>query len=144
MLEPRVGAFFAEELRHALEELRRGDRLVAALAIENGDRHAPQPLARDAPVGTGLDHAGDAVLGPAGVPLYFADFVERAGAEAPRVILSRGDGEGPRATGLGVLRFAQDDTRIHRDEPLLGGAEDHRVLATPAVRVRVRDRLGVH
>src|SRR5438105_14158901 len=92
MLEPRVGAFFAEELRHALEELRRGDRLVAALAIENGDRHAPQPLARDAPVGTGLDHAGDAVLGPAGVPLHFADLFEHAGAEGRPVILSGAKG----------------------------------------------------
>ncbi len=31
--------------------------------------------------------------------------------------------------------------QLHADEPLLGGAEDHRVVAAPAVRVRVRQLL---
>src|SRR5437660_7162359 len=49
MLEPSVGAFAAEDLDDAIEKLGRGDRLCAFLAIQNRDRYAPQPLARDAP-----------------------------------------------------------------------------------------------
>src|ERR1043165_6736430 len=53
-VEPGVGAFALEELLHPGEELRRGDGFAAAFAIENGDRHAPEALAGDAPVGAVL------------------------------------------------------------------------------------------
>src|SRR5215212_1185426 len=76
MLVPGVGALFAEDVHHALEELGRGDRLAAAFAVEDRDRHAPQTLARDAPVGTVPDHAGHALLAPRGVPRHFADLFE--------------------------------------------------------------------
>src|SRR5205823_9666013 len=111
MLVPGVGPFLAEEVRHPLEELRGGDRLAALLAIENGDRHAPQPLARDAPVGAVLHHAADAFLAPGGVPLHFLDLFECVRAQCSVI------------------------GGVHRDEPLLGGAEDDRVLAAPAVRI---------
>src|ERR1700682_4039908 len=67
-LVPGVGTLVQEVLLYFLEELGRGDGLIALVAIENGDRHAPEPLARDAPVGAVGDHAGDAVLAPGGVP----------------------------------------------------------------------------
>ena len=37
------------------------------------------------------------------------------------------------------LRGLTEASLVHRDEPLLGGAEDNRLLAPPAVRVRVGD-----
>src|SRR5262249_60535297 len=62
---PGVGALLLEGAADArvdarvVEDL---DRTVARLAHEHGDRHAPGALARDHPVGSALDHAGDAVL----------------------------------------------------------------------------------
>ena len=96
----------------AVEDLAIGDRLAAALAIEDDDRHAPDALARDAPVGAAGDHVGDALLAPGGHPLHLLDGFERALAEI---------------------------VAVHADEPLLGGAEDDRVVAAPAVRIGVRE-----
>ena len=65
---PGVGALALEHVRHAPRQLRTEQGLAAALAVERGDGHAPQALARDAPVGTGLDHVVDAVASPGRVP----------------------------------------------------------------------------
>src|SRR5690349_5765340 len=86
--------------------------MLALVAIKDRDRHAPGALARDAPVGPALKHAADALAPPRRDPLHLVDGFERAEAQ---------------------LVF------FHRDEPLLGGAEDHRALAAPAVRVAVRE-----
>ena len=108
---PGVGAVRLEQVGHAARDLRREQRGRAALAVEGGDGHAPEPLARDAPVGAGRDHVADALLAPGRVPADLGDGVERALAEA---------------------------ADVEADEPLLGGAEDDRVLAAPADRVGVR------
>src|SRR5438132_13696124 len=50
MLEPGVSAFAAEEIDDARKKFRRRNRLRALLAVQNGERHAPKPLPRDAPV----------------------------------------------------------------------------------------------
>ena len=39
----------------------------------------------------------------------------------------------------GIERGAAQIVALHADEPLLGGAEDGRVVAAPAVRIAVRD-----
>ena len=44
------------------------ERLVALLAEEDGDRHAPDALAGDAPVGARGDHVGDALFAPGRIP----------------------------------------------------------------------------
>ncbi len=55
-----------------------------AMQVQRGDRHAPEPLARDAPVGAVLDHARrSAVSAPARDPLDAVDLV-RAPAAAGR------------------------------------------------------------
>ncbi len=89
--------------------------LAAALAVEGDDRHAPHPLARQAPVGAVLDHAADAVAAPVRHPGGVVDLGQRALAQ------------------LGV---------VDRDEPLRGGAEQDRPLAPPAVGVAVAQRLA--
>ena len=66
------------------------------------------------------DHVGDALLAPGRVPLHFLDLFQRARAQRA------------------VRRRAW---RLHRDEPLLGGAEDHWIVAAPAMRIRVLDVL---
>ena len=86
--------------------------MSAPLATEQGDRHAPGALARDAPVGAVRDHPLDPLLPPAGDPAHLADPGERLLPQA-----------GP----------------VHRDEPLLRRPEDDGVLAAPAVRVGVCD-----
>jgi hypothetical protein len=95
------------------------DRLVAAFAQENGDGHAPDALAADAPVGAGGDHVGDAFLAPAWIP---DDLVDLLDAELPK-------------GGFGAVLAL--DRRLQADEPLLGGAEDDRLVAAPAVGVGV-------
>ena len=65
-----------------------------------------------------------ALLAPGGNPLDPANFLERFLAKRFGCSTSR------------ALSGACD--LIHLDEPLLGGAEDHRIVAAPAVRVAVR------
>ena len=92
--------------------------LVAVLADQRGDGHAPVALARDAPVGPVLDHGVDALLAPGRDPIdVVADRLEGALAQ---IVL------------------------VHADEPLGGGAEDDRLLAAPAVRVGVRNLFRGH
>ena len=95
------------------------NRLVAAFAQENGDGNAPDPLAADAPVGSRGDHVGDALLAPGRVPDHLVDFFHGKLTEG----------------GFGAVGAL--DRGLHADEPLLGGAEDHRMVAAPAVRIGV-------
>ena len=59
--------------------------LVAAFALEHRDGHAPDALARDAPVGTRGDHVGDALFAPRRIPLDLADLFQRAAAQRSAV-----------------------------------------------------------
>ena len=101
---------------HVLHQPLLGEQRVALPAVEDGDGHAPRPLARDAPVGAVGDHAVDALLAPGRNPLHLPDGLQRPLPEA-------------------VL--------LHGDEPLLGRPEQHRLLAAPAVRIGVLELLGV-
>ena len=83
---------------------------------EEGDRHAPVALARDAPVGAGLHHRFKSGTTPGREELRFID-----GAF------------GDPAQRGGVFPVLV----LHADEPLRGGAEDDRRLVPPAVRVAV-------
>ena len=111
-LVPDVGTVLFEEVGHVVHDLRVGQGLAAGGAGKGGDRHPPGALAGDAPVGTVLDHAVDPLLAPAGNPLDLVDVLQRL---FPEIV------------------------RLHADEPLLGGAEDDRLLAAPAVGVGVAD-----
>ena len=94
-----------EQVDDELVDRRVFQRLAALAAKEDGDGHAPDALTRDAPVGTGGDHVGNAFLAPGGVPGDSLDFFEGSLAEG-------GDGRGCwwRFGGnTGVLRFAQND-----------------------------------
>ncbi len=120
---PGVHAFARDQIEHRAVDLLRLHHLSAIPAEEDGNGHAPHPLPRDAPVGPRGDHVGDALFAPLRVPLHFLDLVER---------------------GLAQGAAVGGDLGFHRDEPLLGGAEDHRTMAAPAVRIRVLQSLFVH
>ena len=93
------------------------EQLSLARGTSQGrDRDAPRPLAADAPVGPERDHRLDSRLAPIGEPANLADRLQ--GPTAQVVV-------------------------INRDKPLLGGPEDHRLLAPPAVRIAVYERLLV-
>ena len=111
--EPCIGAFGVEQVDDRVEGLFGGNGLAAARALEHGNRHAPAALARNAPVGTIGDHGANAVHAPLGNELnVVVNLVERSLAQA-RV--------------------------VHGNEPLVGRAEDDRLMAAPAMRVAVHD-----
>ena len=112
---PGVGRFPAKNLHRVAQRGDVGQPLAALLAIKSDDGHAPKALPRDAPVWAHGDHVEDAALAPGRRPLHLGDFLQRA---APQVVA------------------------LHADEPLLGGAEDGGVMATPAVRIGMFQRLG--
>ena len=108
----------AHDVGHVLDQPLLHEQRGARRAVEGHDRHAPDALARDDPFGAVRDHVEDALLAPVRDPVDLVpDGVERALAQA-------------------VL--------VQRDEPLLGGAEERRVLAAPAMRIRVDQRDGRH
>ena len=113
--EPGVGALLVEELDDSVERGVVHDLLAAVGAGVARDGHTPVALTADAPVGTLLDHGADAVCRVGRIPLdVLADLLASLLAQ----------------TGL-----------VHRDKPLVGSTEEHRVLTAPAVRIAVRDLL---
>ena len=84
-------------------------RLAGLLVDEDGDRHAPGALARDAPVGPRLDHGADAVAALRREPARRVD--GRRAPSARRSFVSM------------------------RDEPLRRVAEDQRRLGAPGMRI---------
>ena len=111
MREPRVGALFFEPFHDVAQRGKILQQLAALLAIEHNQRHAPEALARNAPVGPLGHHLAHALLAPRGRPFHFLNFLERVLAQ------------------IVVLQI---------DEPLLRGAENHGIVAAPAVRIAVR------
>ncbi len=85
--------------------------VAARLAGERGNRHAPGALARDAPVRPVREHAGHPLAAPRRDPPHGVRFGDRRRAQA-----------------------------VHADEPLRRRQKDHRLMAAPAVRIRVLER----
>jgi hypothetical protein len=103
-----------------------GMQLAAVLVQEEGQRHAPAALAADAPVGPVRDHVVQARPAVLGVEAGLLDRLERELAQR-----------------LGRLVLCENAVAlVHADEPLRGGAVDHRRLVAPAVWVAVGDALG--
>ena len=96
--------------------------LAARVAIKNDQRHAPEALPRNAPVRPVGDHVVHALVAPFRHPFHFVDFRERRLPQRRRFRSGH--------VGAAVVQL---------NEPLLGGAEDHRIVAAPAVRIAVRE-----
>ena len=106
-LEPDVGAFAVEEIRHLVGEFGGEDGLVV-LIEENRQWHTPGALTRDAPIRPRLDSAVDAVAAPRGQPFDLVDFPQRFATQG-----------------------------FERDEELFDGAEDDGRFRAPAMWIRV-------
>ena len=113
--EPDIGAVFFNERSCVAYDAGIEDRL--GTRIKSRDRHAPSALAADAPIGSAIHRAFDAVLAPTGHPVHFVDGGERLLAEILVIDL---------------------------DEPLIHRPENHRGLAAPTVWVAVRILLVMH
>ena len=117
---PSIGSGAREELHDGIIDFRIVQRFAAAFTEKDGDGHTPDALSRDAPVRTGGNHVGDAFFAPCRVPLHLLDLFQSKAAKS-----------------------AAFHGSLHRDEPLLGGAEDDRIVAAPAVGIRVLQALSV-
>ncbi len=102
-------------------------RLRASVASSSDSLHAVQTTA-----GIGVPHTRWREHAPFGM---VADHLRHARL-APR--------RQPRDAVHGLLRALAQPVAVHADEPLRGRAEDHRVLAAPAVRIAVLVRLVRH
>ena len=120
---PGLDAFALNQVDDLFVELGRKNRLLTSLAHEDRNWHAPDALAADAPVGPGRNHVRDALLTPRGIPRHLGNLINRLLTE-----------------GLLLARFGLD-LRVKIDEPLLGRAEDHRLVAAPAMRIGVLEVL---
>src|SRR5207249_4928364 len=110
-LVPKVRAAGPGELGRAPHHVRIEMRLAATLATHRRNARAPGVLAGYAAVGARANRLANAILRGLGVPTHW--LVDRR----ERTI---------------AMTIVIDD-----HEPLIGGPEDHRVVAPPAVRVRV-------
>ena len=81
--KPDVDRFIASRGEKKREDLLVQEDLAAGVrhAPGRGDRHAPGPLARETPVGSGLDGLGEAVPSPFGDPRDAINRLLRGGAE---------------------------------------------------------------
>ena len=128
-VEPRPGldAAFGDERGGAVQQLERvGVQLARVPVQEERQRHAPVALAADAPVGPVGDHVAQ---------MRAAVVRKEAGGSMAASAVSRSvpapvDGE----------HAGRVPTAVHADEPLRGGAVDHRRLVAPAVRIAVLQR----
>src|SRR5271165_7367912 len=81
MLVPGIRTFPSEQLDNGAIHRLAVQKFVAALALEHGDRHTPEALARDAPVRTRGNHVRDALLAPRRVPSDLLDLFQRTAAQ---------------------------------------------------------------
>jgi hypothetical protein len=119
---PGVGALGLEGRADAGIDRRVAQDVHPSLAEplhEAGERHAPGALARQHPVGPGLDHRIEAVA--AGLRRPFDELVD--------------GGQRAFADGPAVLVHAVVERLVDGDEPLRGVAVDHRRLGPPGMRV---------
>ena len=105
--EPNAGALFLDEAGKGADDFGAEERLLA-FAIKDGEGDAPGALPRDAPVGTALDRATDAVASVFRNKLDAVDGFQRIGAEG-----------------------------VDFDEPLFDGAENDGRFRAPAMGVIV-------
>ena len=148
-IEPRIATVLADAFGDGADRAWRQERF-AGLVVEDGDRQAPGTLPRDAPVGTGFEHALQSGAAPVGDEFQLVlDGIERDRAHCPLSLRERvrvrGFSLGKR---FGILRPLHPSPLpkgeggkrlIHRDEPLLRRAKDRRRFAAPVVRIAVAD-----
>ena len=108
--EPRVGTFGTERFVNTIKDFLITQRLTGIFINEHRDRHTPRTLARYAPIGTVGNHGMQTVTTAFG---HKAGFINRFERLFTQVVV------------------------LHGNEPLRGGAIDHRCLGAPRARIGV-------
>src|SRR5271156_5191987 len=121
MRVPGVRAFALKKPDNVAQGLKIVESFATSVTIKNNQRYSPEALARNAPIRPIHDHVMDALFAPRRQPIHFCDFFQRAAAQRGRLW------SGYRCAAA-----------IELYEPLLGSAENHRLMATPAMRIAVR------
>ena len=114
LLEPDIGRMLGKQGNNRIQNLLVRQRMSAVIAVKHHDRHAPDTLARNTPVGPRGHHVGNAVVTPARNPLHGLD---------------------------GIKSLLPQGVVFHADKPLVGGTVDGGIVAAPAMRVGVVDIL---
>src|SRR5258705_2360258 len=122
-----------------------GNWFSAFGAVEDGNGYTPNPLPRNTPIGSALQHVAHGIHGPCGHPLDLFDFAQ---SRCPQRLPGRSRGVrivlGEIAAVATVFVFLNERAMgvIHCDEPLRRSSKNHWILATPAVRIAMLVFLG--
>ncbi len=76
LLEPEIRPFLLHPAGDFFEEVGGNETLAAVDTGEDRNRHAPGPLAGDAPVGAVGNHSRNPLFSPGRYPAHAVDFVE--------------------------------------------------------------------
>src|SRR6266508_1629273 len=113
--------------------------LVAFPAVERGNWHAPDALARNTPVGPALEHVTHALAAPGGDPFHpLVNFTQSHRSQSRAVenfFVGEVAGEIGSIAAVFIFLDYTGACFVHRNEPLRRGAKDHGVLTAPAVRI---------
>ena len=110
--KPDIGAMLPDQCDNVIHHGLRHQFLAAMAAIKYGNRNPPEALSGNTPVGPVFHHAVDPVPAPGRNPV---DRIDGLKGFFPQVIF------------------------FHGDKPLLGGTENDRLLAAPAVGIGMLD-----
>ncbi len=124
---PSLNSISREQIHDFLVEIMVNYWLITFFAHENGNGHTPNTLAADAPVGACSDHVLDTLFTPFRIPFHFFNLFDSKFTKSNKRSVWSHHQTQPRTWH----RF------IKRDKPLLGGAENDRMVAAPAMRVGV-------
>src|SRR6059058_3967131 len=116
-----------------------GYYFVAFPAVERGNRHTPDALARNTPVRPALKHVAHAFTAPGGNPFHaIVNFAQGHRSQSRPIegfSVSKVAGEVGSIAAVFVFLNIGVAGLIHRNEPLGSGAKDHWIITAPAVRV---------
>ncbi len=115
--KPDISTMFGKKIGHPVHQGFIHQGFATFLTIKNRNRHSPDPLAGDAPVGTVFNHPVDALPAPLRNPLHPIYGLK---GPLPQVIA------------------------LHGNKPLLGGTENNRFFTAPAVGIGMGKRLAGH
>ena len=121
------------------DDFRVGYYFVAFPAVERGNRHTPDALARNTPVGPAFQHVAHALTTPGGNPFdSLVNFAQRHRSQSRAVenfFVREVAGEIGSIAAIFILLNVAVAGPVHRNEPLGRGAKNHRILTAPAMRI---------
>src|SRR2546429_598783 len=116
-----------------------GYYLVAFPAVERGNWHTPDALARNTPVRPAFQHVAHAFTAPGRNPFdSLVNFAQRHRSQSRPIedfSVSKVAGEIGSIAAIFIFLNIAVAAPVHRNEPLGRGAKNHWILTAPAVRI---------